>query len=64
MATQQPSNAPAAPNPELAPPAAAASFEAFRLKKPEKPIPAIQIEAPVKDILGIAVAWGAKHHEF
>ena len=39
-------------------------WAAFRLKKPEKPIPAIQIEAPVKDILGIAVAWGAKHHEF
>jgi hypothetical protein len=39
-------------------------WAAFRLKKPEKPLPVILIEAPIKDVLGIAVAWGAKHHEF
>ena len=39
-------------------------WAAFRLKKPEKPIPSIVIDAPIKDVLGIAVAWGAKHHEF
>jgi len=39
-------------------------WAAFRLKKPEKPLPVILIGAPIKDVLGIAVAWGAKHHEF
>ena len=36
MATQQLSSVPAAPKPELALPVAAASFEAFRLKKPRR----------------------------
>jgi hypothetical protein len=39
-------------------------WAAFRLKKPEQPLRVIQIDAPIKDVLGIAVAWGAKHHEF
>jgi ParB-like chromosome segregation protein Spo0J len=39
-------------------------WAAFRLKKPEKSLPVILIDAPIKDVLGIAVAWGAKHHEF
>jgi hypothetical protein len=39
-------------------------WAAYRLKKSDKPMPAILIDAPIKDILGIAVAWGAKHQEF
>jgi len=39
-------------------------WAAYRLKKPEKKLPVIVIDAPVKDVLGIAVAWGAKHQEF
>jgi hypothetical protein len=39
-------------------------WAAYRLKKPKKPLPAIVIGAPIKDVLGIAVAWGAKHQEF
>ena len=39
-------------------------WAAYRLNKPEKPLPVILIDAPIKDVLGIAVAWGAKHHEF
>ena len=39
-------------------------WAAYRLKKPKTSLPVIAINAPVKDILGIAVAWGAKHEEF
>jgi len=39
-------------------------WAAYRLKKPEAKLPVVVIDAPVKDILGIAVAWGAKHQEF
>ena len=39
-------------------------WAAYRLKMPEKALPAIVVDAPIKDVLGIAVAWGAKHHEF
>jgi len=39
-------------------------WAAYRLKKPNKPLPAIIVDAPIKDVLGIAVAWGAKHQEF
>lgn len=39
-------------------------WAAYKLKKPEKKLPVIVIDAPVKDVLGIAVAWGAKHQEF
>jgi hypothetical protein len=39
-------------------------WAAYRLKKPNTPLPVMVIEAPIKDVLGIAVAWGAKHHEF
>ena len=39
-------------------------WAAYRLKRPEKALPAIVIDAPIKDVLGIAVAWGAKHQEF
>lgn len=39
-------------------------WAAFRLKAPKKPIEAIVVDAPIKDILGIAVDWGAEHHAF
>ena len=39
-------------------------WAAYRLKKPQASLPVTIIDAPVKDILGIAVAWGAKHEEF
>ena len=39
-------------------------WAAYRLKRPKASLPVIAINAPVKDILGIAVAWGAKHEEF
>jgi hypothetical protein len=34
------------------------------MEKPEKPMPVIVIDTPIKDVLGIAIAWGAKHEEF
>jgi hypothetical protein len=39
-------------------------WAAYRLKKPEASLPVMVINAPIKDVLGIAVAWGAKHQEF
>ena len=39
-------------------------WAAYKLKAPEKKLPAVVIDAPIKDVLGIAVAWGAKHQEF
>ncbi len=39
-------------------------WAAFRLKAPKRPIEAVVIDAPIKDILGIAVDWGAEHHPF
>jgi hypothetical protein len=39
-------------------------WAAYMLEAPEKKIPAVVIDAPIKDVLGIAVAWGAKHQEF
>jgi hypothetical protein len=39
-------------------------WAAYRLKKPTAELPVVVIDAPVKDILGIAVAWGAKHQDF
>jgi hypothetical protein len=39
-------------------------WAAFRLKKPDAKIPVMVVDAPIKDVLGIAVAWGAKHQEF
>lgn len=39
-------------------------WAAYKLKAPEKKMPAVVIDAPIKDVLGIAVAWGAKHQEF
>jgi len=39
-------------------------WAAYKLAAPKKKIPAVVIDAPIKDVLGIAVAWGAKHQEF
>ena len=39
-------------------------WAAYRLKKPNKALPVLEIGAPIKDVLGISVAWGAKHEEF
>jgi hypothetical protein len=39
-------------------------WAAYRLKKPNASLPVMVVDAPVKDVLGIAVAWGAKHQEF
>ena len=39
-------------------------WAAYRLKKPDAKLPVVVIDAPIKDILGLAVAWGAKHHQF
>ena len=39
-------------------------WAAYRLKKPDSVLPVVLIDAPIKDVLGIAVAWGAKHQNF
>jgi hypothetical protein len=39
-------------------------WAAFRSEQPKKRIPVVMIDAPIKDVLGIAVAWGAKHQQF
>jgi len=39
-------------------------WAAYKMEAPSKKIPAVVIDAPIKDVLGIAIAWGAKHQEF
>jgi len=39
-------------------------WAAYRTERPKKSLPVIVIDAPIKDVLGIAVAWGAKHEDF
>jgi len=39
-------------------------WAAYKMGAPDKKMPAVVIDAPIKDVLGIAVAWGAKHQEF
>jgi hypothetical protein len=39
-------------------------WAAYRMEKPDKPMPVLVIDTPIKDVLGIAIAWGAKHEEF
>ncbi len=39
-------------------------WAAFRLAAPKKPMKTIVIDAPAKDVLGMAVDWGAPTHEF
>jgi hypothetical protein len=39
-------------------------WAAFRLKAPEKPMKVVVIDAPVKNVLGMAVNWGASTEHF
>jgi len=39
-------------------------WAAYRVKKPEYKLPVLQIDAPIKDILGMAVSWGASYSDF
>jgi hypothetical protein len=39
-------------------------WAAYRMEKPNKPLPVTVINTPIKDVLGIAIAWGAKHEDF
>lgn len=39
-------------------------WAAYRVKRPDASLPVVVIDAPIKDVLGIAVAWGAKHENF
>lgn len=39
-------------------------WAAYRLKKPNKNLPVVEIDVPIKDVLGISIAWGAKHQDF
>lgn len=39
-------------------------WAAYRLKKPNKDLPVVEIDVPIKDVLGISIAWGAKHQDF
>jgi hypothetical protein len=39
-------------------------WAAYRLKKPNKSLPVVEIDVPIKDVLGISIAWGAKHQDF
>jgi len=39
-------------------------WAAFRMAAPKKQMKVVIIEAPVKDVLGMAVEWGAETHAF
>ena len=39
-------------------------WAAFRMKAPKRPMEVIVIDAPIKDVLGMAIDWGAEHHAF
>ena len=39
-------------------------WAAYRVKKPNKSLPVVEIDVPIKDVLGISIAWGAKHQDF
>ena len=39
-------------------------WAAFRLKAPKKPMKVVVVDAPIKDVLGMAVDWGATTHDF
>ena len=39
-------------------------WAAFRVKAPEKPMKVVVIDAPIKDVLGMAVDWGATTQDF
>jgi hypothetical protein len=39
-------------------------WAAFRLEAPQKPIDVIVIDAPIKDVIGLAISWGATTQSF
>jgi ParB-like chromosome segregation protein Spo0J len=39
-------------------------WAAFRVKAPNKAMETIVVDAPIKDVLGIAIDWGAEHQAF
>ena len=39
-------------------------WAAFRVKAPKKPMKVVVIDAPIKDVLGMAVDWGATTQDF
>jgi len=39
-------------------------WAAFRMDAPKKPMKVVVIEAPIKDVLGMAVDWGAETQNF
>jgi hypothetical protein len=39
-------------------------WAAFRMEAPKRPMKVIVVDAPVKDVLGMAVDWGAPSHQF
>jgi hypothetical protein len=39
-------------------------WAAFRVKAPNKKMETVVVDAPIKDILGIAIDWGAEHQMF
>ena len=39
-------------------------WAAFRLKAPKKDMDVVEIDAPIRDILGISIEWGAEHSKF
>jgi hypothetical protein len=39
-------------------------WAAYRVKKPDYKLPVLQIDAPIKDILAMAVSWGSSYSDF
>jgi hypothetical protein len=39
-------------------------WAAFRMKAPKHPMSVIEVDAPIQDILGISIEWGAEHSRF
>ena len=39
-------------------------WAAFRMKAPKKDMDVVEIDAPIRDILGISIEWGAEHSKF
>ena len=39
-------------------------WAAYRMKAPKKPMEVVVIDAPIRDVLGMAIDWGAGHSAF
>jgi hypothetical protein len=39
-------------------------WAAYRMKAPKKPMEVVVIDAPIRDVLGMAIGWGAGHSAF